>query len=194
MDWLTAKNALKVWVAAGTGLTAVWRDEANTFVMKPLAKLNIIASSQVGEDEIRWEYQSGEPDPLKQMQPTFAGNREFTLSVLVESRDQRPDKTAWHYLELLRTSMKKPTLRAALLAAGIAPIDAEGIVELDSTYDDRVESRCSMDIRFNAQSNETDTDESVGYLDKLEVDYAMNKEGGGSIAVVDDLIDGSGVA
>lgn len=142
---------------------------------KARARLNFPTIAPVGNDALRWE-QDEELDPGEDFIPTVVGNRQVTLSILMQTRDQRPTKSATYFLEKLRTSLKKPSVRAALYAAGLAHATTSGIVPLDRVVDDRWESQASMDVIFNAVAIETDTAEQNSYMDTVGVAATLDEE------------------
>lgn len=185
MDLVTIRAALKTWAAAQMAIPAIWRDEPEDYIEIPRAKLHIISSNGVGEDELRYAYDEG-ADPGEDFQPTVAGARVFTLSVLVESDDQVTE-TARKYLEKLRTSLQKPSVKEAFKTAGFAYNQAEAVIDPPRPmYDEYIESVSSLDILFNTVSNETDTDEVGSFVEKATVTGHLYDPGGVDITWIDD--------
>jgi hypothetical protein len=180
MDWATYQAAIEAWVRGqlGSGVDVGWRDEAEGWLGKTRARLSVTGSESLGVDEVRWNL-DGTRSPGDDFVPTVSGLRNFVLSVLVETRDQRPSGAARFYLEKLRTSLHKPKARAALLAAGLAFQTATTVQNVDVTLDDRVESRAILDIRFGAAVNETDTTEADSYVDKAKIAATLETPAGG---------------
>jgi hypothetical protein len=190
MNWKSIQEALVVWVEAQSGLKAQWRDEAQVFQAKARLKLSILTSSANGIDETRWEF-DGTRALGQEMVPRFCGNRNFTLSIQCETRDQRPEGAARHYLEKLRTSLLKPSVRALLNTAGVAYQSAAAIANLGGILDGREESRAVLDVFFSAVVNERDVNESGSFVEKIEVSHDLEKDQGNVTGT--DLFDGSGL-
>ena len=186
LDLFTIKGALQAWVnTQGAGVVAVWRNEARPFTPKARALLNIIASGSLGVDQLRWA-QDTTIAAGEDFVPTVSGNRLFTLSILVQSRDQRPECEASWYLEKLRTSLHKPSVQDAFRAAKIAYQTTEPLQPLDETRDDRVESIAQLDVHFGAAVNERDTDEGGSFVERVEVTGNLTTPGGDNVGWVDE--------
>lgn len=169
MNWTTIQNALKAWATAGSGLAAIWENEPRLWVGQERVVLAMRSFRAIGVDEQRYQYDSG-ADPGEEMQPIIAGVRSFVLQVRVESRNQSPTKHAAYFLELLQTSLAKPSQKAALNAAGCPyarTLTSGTVADIES--DGRMVSVGVMDLEFNAATNVTDTSEVTGYIDTVEV-------------------------
>jgi hypothetical protein len=166
MNLAAYRTALAAWVEAQAGISVQWRDAAGGWQGKTRARLHLLNSTGVGTDEVRYE-QDTDLAPGVDFVPTFCGVRQITLQILVTSRDQ--NMPAAYYLEKLRTSTGKQSVRALLSAAGLAVSSVEGVVDLTSVVDDRVESQASLDVHLNAVDNETDSTEATSYVEKVGV-------------------------
>lgn len=187
MDFSTIRPALKSWVSTQLGIDTVWRDEAQDYTVLPRAKLNMISSRGVGIDELRHNIDEGQPLG-SDLVPTVSGLREFTLSIFVESDDQTAGNTAMQYLENLRTSLSKPSVIAGFKAAEVAWQRAEPVVPIEQKFDDFVESAASLDVVFNANANEADTDEGGSYVSTAEVTAHLLDPGGSDVGWVDEIM------
>lgn len=156
MDIESYKDAIKAWVEDQAGITAQWRDEKGGWQAKTRARLHLSSPRSLGVDHLGWA-QADEGLPAgADFVPQVSGNRTITLSILVQSRNQSGSNVAIWYLEKLRTSLRKPSVRAALYAAGLAHSTSEAALDLDVTVDCRKESQASLDVHFNAVVNEKD--------------------------------------
>jgi hypothetical protein len=175
----TYRTAIKTWVEAqGSGLTAQWRDAAGAWQGKAFARLHLGA----GVDWIVWT-QDEDLDPGVDMVPTVQGCREMTLSILVRSRNQ--DYTAMGYLEKIRSSIHKPSVKTALRTAGLAVATAEAITDLEGWSDDRTESVASLDVHLNMVENEEDALEVDGYVETASVGSNFVDEAEAEVEAVD---------
>ena len=161
MNLATYRTAIASWVETQAGVSAQWRDQAGGWQGKTRARLHLLNSQGVGDDEVHYT-QVGDD-----LVPTYCGCRQITLQILVTSRDQT--LPAMHYLEKLRISLGKPSVKALLSAAGLAVSTVEGVVDLTSVVDDRVESAGTLDVHFNAVENETDATESTTYVETVGI-------------------------
>ncbi|MBW2672070.1 MAG: hypothetical protein JRD89_01475 [Deltaproteobacteria bacterium] len=190
LDLETYHDAFEAWILSATGLPSQFKNAAQVFQAKARVKLNLTVVAGLGIDENREDYDDTQPAG-SELVPNIAGPRLLTLGIVVESRDQRPNTSAQYYIEKIRTSIKKPKIKAALHAAGLGFSSFEGYNELDPTIMHRVESRVAIDAIFNAAANDIDTSEARGYVDTLEISYDLEKPVGTISGT--DTIDGSGL-
>lgn len=164
IDLSTIQAALIAWWT-GFGMQCQMRDNPREFV-RPIAAtevagtvtgacayLKVIAARARGVDEIR--YTENGSDPLL-VDPEVTGNRELTISCMVESYKDSPDRHAVYLCERARTRLRMPTVELAFQVAGIGVIEATPTVDLAYTADDRIYSRASFDLRVNVNASETD--------------------------------------
>lgn len=175
MDIAGYKTAIKTWVEAQAGITAQWRDEQGGWQSKTRARLHLSAPLGRGTDYTRWT-QDTDLAAGVDFVPTFSGVREITLSIFVESRDQAGSGVAAFYLEKLRTSLRKLSVRTALRAAGLAHSTAEAVIDLDSWVDDRLESKAQLDVHFNTVVVEEDADEAASFVETFEITPTWDPE------------------
>lgn len=168
-------------------VTAQFRHQQGGWQGKARARLQFISSRDLGTDELRWATDVGEPAGSDHI-PTVNGNRLLTLSILMQTRDQRHDKTARYYLEQLRTSLRKPSVKTALYAAGLAYATSETIQNLDRWVDDRWESQAQMDIHFNAVAIDRDTAEGASYVDTVIHSATIETPAGDDVGWTDEQI------
>lgn len=169
MTFNTYSVAVQAWVEAQLpGVTAQFKNQRGGWQSKTRARLRFKNSRDLGVDELRHLQDTGRPAGAD-LVPTVSGLRLLTLSILLQTRDQSPDATARWHLEKLRTSLRKPSVKAGLRAAGLAFTTAESVVPLDRWVDDRVESQASMDVHFNAVVNERDTAEAGSFVNKANI-------------------------
>jgi len=164
MNIETYKTALQAWVTAQTGLPVQDRDSAGGWQGKAFARLHLHGGGGVGVDWLAWAQDEDEA-PGEDFIPTVQGCRALTLSVLVRSRDH--GHTAGEYLDRLRTSLQKPSVKAAFQAVGLAFSTAENAVDLDGWDNDRTESVASLDVHLNAVVNERDAEEADSFVNAL---------------------------
>ncbi len=176
MSIATYKTAIKTWIEAqANGATLQWRDEAGTWQSKPRIRAHLSAGADVGVDWLSWDYDS-ELSAGSDFVPTVLGNREFLLSLVCTSRDQTDPAIA--YLEKVRTSCKKPSVRAVLYAAGLVISSTERTQDLSSWVDDRTESQAQLDVHLSAVVQERDENEADSYVDHYTATGALTTPAG----------------
>ena len=164
----TIKAAIKTWVEAQSGLKAQWRDEAGGWQGKTRIRLHLRSFDSLGVDWLAWE-QDEELSAPNDLVPTVQGNRMMVLEIMCESRDQRGNTSAPYYLEKLHTSLKKPSVRSILYAAGLVASSSEAVLDLPSIVDNRIESKAQLDIHLAAVVNERDEDEGDSFVETVEI-------------------------
>lgn len=168
-DIATYKTAIKTWVEAqGSGITAQWRDQEGGWQPKTRARLHLSNVVPRGVDTIRYDQDATLAAGVDYI-PTFSGCREITLSIEITSRDQSGSNVAIWYLDKLRRSLRKVSVRDALRAAGLGFATTGPTQDLSSLVDDRLESKAQMDVFFNAVVNEEDEDEADSVVETWKV-------------------------
>lgn len=181
MQFQTYSTALQSWVETQLpGVTAQFKNQRGGWQSKTRARLRLKSSRDLGVDELRHVQDVSLPAGAD-LVPTVSGLRLLTLSITLQTRDQSPDATARWHLEKLRTSLRKPSVKAALLAAGLAFTTAESVVPLDRWVDERIESQAAMDVHFNAVVNERDTAEAGSFVEKVGISANLIAPGGGDV-------------
>jgi hypothetical protein len=183
------KDAIKAWVNAQSGIafSAQWQGEAGGWQSKTRVRMHMFAFRGLGTDLVLWNQDVAE-DPGEDFIPTYAGLREFTLSLVAESRDQQDGGIAHTYLEKLRLSLRKESVRSALRAAGLAASTMGQVLDLTQIVDDRVESKASLDVQFNAVINEIDTDEADSFVETWTVSAELTDPAGNDAGWTDEEI------
>lgn len=184
MDFATYKTAISTWVEAQSGLTCQWRDEAGGWQGKPRVRAHLRSSRALGVDYLVWDHDTDlsatppytvENPFTSDYVPTVQGNRQLTLTLKCESRNQSGNNTAIYYLEKLRSSLQKPSTRSTLYAAGLVVTSAEQVIDLAKVLDDRIESVATLDLQMAAAINDRDEDEADSYADNVTVSADLTK-------------------
>lgn len=163
MTVATYKTAIKTWIEAqANGATLQWRDEPGVWQAKPRIRAHLSGDDDLGVDWLSWDL-DGELPAGADYVPTVNGNRELLLSLVCETRDQTVP--AIDYLRKIRTSVKKPSVKAVLSAAGLVVTSTERTIDLDDWTDDRIESMAQLDVHLAAVVQERDEAEADSYVD-----------------------------
>ena len=143
----------------------------------------------LGIDDIReTDLTGGAPPAGEEIEVQISGQRLITVAVRVKSRDQEPLRTARFYLEQLRTSLRKPAIRAThLQPASIAVVRAMPTNDLDFTRQKRVEAFTNMDVIFATVVNELDV--ATTYIETVRVTSDIKNPAGVSLPDELQLID-----
>lgn len=153
------EDAIEAWAEAVTGLKFFWRNRKRGWEQaKTWGTLHVTTGRHLGIDDIRErDLTGGAPPAGEEIEVQISGQRLITVAVRVKSRDQEPLETARFYLEQLRTSLRKPSIRAThLQPASIAVVRAMPTNDLDFTRQKRVEAFSNMDVIFATVVNELD--------------------------------------
>lgn len=164
----TYRTAIETWIAAQSGITVQARDNKGGWQSKPRIRYHLQDSDDLGVDWLSWA-QDEDLDAGADYVPTVHGNRSLLLSIQCETRDQSGNTTAMYYLEKLRSSLKKPSTRATLYAAGLVVSSAERVMDLSSWVDDRIESKAHLDLHLSAVVNDRDEAEGESFVEKTTV-------------------------
>jgi hypothetical protein len=157
-----------------------WENEPRVRHNGALVLLRWVSEVGVGEDDVSYAY-AANADPLLEMTPTVSGNRLVVLQLDVEVPNQAAGANAHHIASRARTRLQWPSIQTALRALGLAEVRTEQIVVTDYEVDDRVVSRRSMDVRFNALSTETDAAGRTSYIATVVTTAAVTRPDGSAV-------------
>jgi hypothetical protein len=140
----TIEDALYSWAAGilGVNVPVIWYHLNAPRPLVPYVALHLFTSRSVGVDA--------------QLPPNHAGaieiigNRDFTLEC------QGIGSHSNDFLELLKTSLERPTVQSSLRAAGIVIVDRLPINDISELVDNRWEERNVMDLIFRFAQTDTD--------------------------------------
>lgn len=165
MDWATLQPALRSAVSNALGITTIWADQNAPRPAYPFAVLSIVAEAPVGVDEVR--YSDGDAGGGK-LSATVNGLRTFTLSCRVHTLSQQPTASARYYAGLWRLALRKPSVRAALRAAGMAVVEVLALQTLPTqTAEEQLVSGALIDVRLSAAESASDTAED--WIERVEL-------------------------
>jgi len=168
MDWDVMQETLEKWVKLNTNIPVVWNKQDAENYGPPVVELKISTFQQIGEDEIRSEYNDAATDG-RDLMITIAGQRRFTLGCKFRSRDNRPGYAAQAYAEKLRNSSVKPSTTALLRSGEMAIFKADPTIDLSNIFQDREESIAVLDIHMGTVVNESSESEFATYINTVEV-------------------------
>ena len=168
IDWVSIQTAIESWFETSTGISADFLNAKRPVRLKPRGFLEITDSRRVGGTELRYIENIGAPAG-SEMEPAILGVQQFTLSVQVHSRSQKPGENAMFYLEKARNGLRIPSTKQILADANLSIAGTAPLVHLDTAFDNRIESRAALDIIFNTAFCETIATEAIEFMDKVEI-------------------------
>lgn len=152
------RKALTDWVTArAPGLKVMWADQDAPAPATTYVTLRPATSTSIGEDY------EGAPNDQGVME--VVGNREWMLYM------QAFGKGALDALQLLRDTLRLPSVQAAFEAAGFAFIDAERVENLTQLIGQNMNERGALDVRFRGNSSLTDT---VGLIENVDITATLS--------------------
>lgn len=162
MNWPTIRDTLQLSVSKMTGLQiddVVWAGSfaERSMVVRTRAILRANAVNTVGVDETRYQNST---NPLDDMQATRVGQRDFTLTVQIESQDQDPPGWARTLIDRVRALIQTADLVQLFASVGIAVSRFLGTQHFDYLASGRMVSASIMDIKMLGA--EMITDATVG--------------------------------
>lgn len=171
MNWADIKEAIRQAGILATGLdegVVQWEQtaEAGVWMESPWLELRLKTPGAIGVDEYRHTYDS-DTDSLVHTQE---GVRTFVVSFRLHSESQDPGETALGQLASnLRTRLRRPGVKALLLAEDVALARIEPTVDADYEGDGRRVSLSITDVVFSGAETDTDTDNAGDYIHTVEM-------------------------
>lgn len=184
MDLETIEPALATLVAALTGVESgcvVWENALRPRHNGQLVVLSWVTTQGVGVDSETWTFEAN-ADPTQEMTPTVQGARFGTLQLSVESTDQRPGYTARKIAERARTRFERQSTDDALGAVHLALAGVGAVTNADYPgSNDRMVSRCILEVRLNGRAREADTAGRTSYIATVQATAALTRPDGAAL-------------
>lgn len=169
LDWRQVQNTLRDAFRAASGLSSViWARQNAPQPARPYATLQVIAGPlRLGAlDEENDVYQAGNAAG-EEIEQTFKGQREFTLSCQVFADTTADAGTAYDYLSRAMSGLSLPSAQSLFVNVGLAVVSANGIQDLSALLETKWQSRAQMDVRFRIADSVV---EKTGYIATVEPD------------------------
>ncbi len=176
MDWQSFADGMRRWFSQRSGITlddVMWAGEPEGMHGYPCAYLDLLAHNMgTGTDEVRLVRQGAGQDAIVRL----TGNRTFTLSCKVRTRDQTPLGRAFTVLERVRNALQLPSSQACFGRLGVGFVDSLALTELGRTFDKRQESEAVLDLKFTSaldslsdveQSGDGGLAETIGTIESV---------------------------
>jgi hypothetical protein len=191
IDWQTFADGMKRWFALRSGIPedfVVWRGEAEGMMARPCAYLSVLVNARApGTDEVRLVPQGSGKDALVNV----VGNRVFTLSCKVITRDQTPTGRAYTVLELVDAALYLPSSQETFHNLGVGLIGTVALVDMDRVFDMRQESQAVLDIKLSAAldtSTEPRLAETQGTIEHVQVGGTAKTDDEEAISIPERVI------
>lgn len=169
MNWATMRAALKAQAIAASGLSAPgaveWKGSKEAGYSRPFPRCDMSLRSIVpqGVDEVFEEY-NVDTDLLD---VKVIGWRQMTWTLRVESENHADASIPLVHSERLRARLRRPSIGAALRAAGIGVSTIESTQLVAFKSQDRDAPVAVIDVILNLVENDTDDTAEAGEFVQL---------------------------
>lgn len=192
MDLATIETNLAAIFVSTTGLKAKWAIRPHDWIgpdagTTPLAYglLHLRSSKGQGHDALDWTYDDTAVQG-SEMTPHSKGNREIVWEVQIRTLSGYVGLNAIHYAELLRDSLRFPSVETLLDGAGIGVQAVALLRDHTVTLPGRMESAATLEIVFNADSDLAGP--AIGYVETFELEGTADDQTGAGEVVFDGLV------
>lgn len=171
-------------------LPTCWRDQERAILtpdQEGECLLKVTNDASVGVDETRYVYNAGGLPSLQEIEPSQVGHRRTTLQVQVETYDQDAERRARHYLDRIRTRIRRRTSIDRLQVLDTSIISVGPIFVVDRTSDGRRFSLATMDIQLHTIVDERDI--AAGSIDQIEMTGTFKDPAGNTVRTYAETID-----
>jgi hypothetical protein len=165
MSTAAIKTALAAIISTITGIpiaNVVWRGsfQERSMVIGTRAVLYMNSKVGIGVDETR---QDVSPVRIEdQASVVQCGQRRITWSILIETQQLNASQDAGELMDLVRISLRKPSVLAAINAAGFAINSFAGTTNTDFLSGGRTVTQAMLDVYLNSADNDADTGDGSG--------------------------------
>ena len=156
------ETALYAWLHGQAGIVTTWKNQKAPEAAYPFAQLAVISGpTREGYSDSQTEAFDGTQPTGAEITITSKGPRLYTVSIDIHASSDVGGANAQHYISLAESALEKPSVRLALLIAGIAIVEVMPPVDLDETVNVEWVSRCKLDLRILVNSIVTGTPDSL---------------------------------
>ena len=178
VDWQTVEDAIFAWFAAATGIDVVWANQDVPQPPWPYGTLNVITGPTRigGDDNVRREVDLTR-DAGEEVELEYNGPRHFTVSCQVIQGPPDTHDPTCHARRLAgaaHAALSLGSVTQALIVAGLAVVDLEDVINLDTEVGQEWTTRSVFDVTFAFTSSVTELD---GYVDTMEVTGTLDDSG-----------------
>lgn len=176
MDWSTIEQGIQAWAAAGSGLPdgrVIWSLQSGDRPATPYIALRLTAVRVVGTD---WNeaVDAASPTSGAEIEHRARGHRRALLEVQAHGGPAHGAGSAVALLERLQARSVLPTVRDALVDAGVGLGRFEGVTSLDGMVGDAtLESRAAFEVPIFLAS---EVSEFGTYIEHVELENETTGE------------------
>ena len=183
MKWSVIRPKVLEVIGLLAGIETYWRDRERAFVApgsEAVCLLRVIQTNNTDAagDEIRQTYNP----TTNKIDLCQAGNRAFTVSVLVESYNQADDKTALEYLSAVQDGLMRPQIAEMFREEDLAIVRVSATTDLSHDEDEHAVSSASLDVFFAYANSKTAADgaglESLDWIEQVGGEGTGDDPGG----------------
>lgn len=157
-NWDAAQTAVRTWVIAGSGLASskvIWGRQDGNKLARPMIYLTFGDLIPLGSVDERRRTYTGTPGA--EITETVIGQRSLALSIQASTDKTVGNTGARALLGRLAPTIRLPTNRSALRAAGLSPYDIGAAQEVSTVLDADWEGRALLVVKFYVAETATET-------------------------------------
>lgn len=201
------KDMLVTLMAAATGITVIWANQAKERPTYPYAVLNFASEFEVGSGDVRHEMLEREPEEveepeeppeepeeeeeeedLRYVATSVRHDDEITLSINTLAKPES-STSAFQAMRLIRFALARPAVLTQLRSVGLAIADIGPSRDMSAAADGGILLRQQMDVMLNAATLQgPPADEQGDFIEKVEGEITLSE----LERVVDINVDASG--
>ena len=131
------ETALYAWLAVQSGLSVSWKSQKAPELAYPYAQLKVISGpTREGLTDSQTESLDETAPTGEEITITSKGPRLYTVTIDAYASSDIGGVNAQHYISLAEKALEKPSIRLALLIAGIAIVEVLPPADLDETVNE----------------------------------------------------------
>lgn len=152
IDWTVIENAVRAWVLAGSGLSAdrVYFADQDLPVTEvaPRVSIRLGPTQQVGQQVLSHDYSASRPAG-QELEFTSSTHHELTVDVQTFALSTvGAGPTARTLASSIQAAIGLPSIREALIAAGIGVLDEGQVQRIPQVLDAETEDRATLSVRL----------------------------------------------
>jgi len=167
IDWKTVRDAIYDWAHNSTGLDIEWSNQRRAQSARPYGVLNMIGPPKMlgGDDAlvISTDLSAGAG---REIQQTYFGNREITVSLQIFSSTTAGMGQAMEYMSLAQSALNRESFFLPLLAAGVSVVNFGPPTDMSGVESATYVSRAALPVKFAVVDKTVD---QTGYIETVEI-------------------------
>lgn len=167
MNWQAIQTKLEKVFSLSTNIKFIWDDEPRAMLQKPFGLLSLGQSITIGRDSSSYTFRDSD------ISLDIYGHRELTINIQIFSRQAKGEHSSRALIEKARLMLANPIYSAELREVGLVFVETHPVIDLDFSFQNRKESRAAFDVVFRLMLIESQSFNSVGYFDKVELNESI---------------------